>query len=963
MSANCRIRTAALSFALLILAGPVAAQVQTGEIFGKVTDATRAVVPGVTVTIESPALIQPQSAVTTATGAYRFPSIPIGHYTVRFVLDGFKTLVRDGIVITTGFNAEIDVQLEVSGVAEVLVVSGRSPVVDTKSTTLATNVTRQALEMIPSARDPWVILQQTPGIVMNQENVGGNKSGQQSQFFARGSDTNQTWSLEGATITDRAAAASPSYYDFDSFAEIQIQTGGADASIQGGGVSVNMITRSGSNQFRGSARVHDANERFESDNVSSDLRAQGATSGNPITNILEYGAEVGGPISRDKAWFWAAAARNDITVGVLNFFKDTGDCAALTALNANTFPTNVVRGCLNDDTATLSNVNGKLNYQWNNHHKSTFFYGRSSKVRNAATAGPYNPPPTTYRQRTTGAGTFQGQHQWMVSGHLMLEGKYTYLDNGFVFDYHDDSLKNVQPTYDLGTQMWGRSGQRSADLRPTTDVRADGTYFLSGFGGGDHALKFGLQYLRTPSENDAEFGGGAVAVFNYGAPYSVMLVQPGVLRMNQWQWSAYLQDSYKVKRATINAGVRWDRQADEALPARIPAHPFAPALLPAVDFHGATSGVVFNTVSPRLGVTYDLLGDNHTVLKAAFARYYGIGNSTSQYFALSQGATLGFYWNDTNQDGFVQPNEIQFARGFAVNPPTYYNPSNPSVRTQRTTVSPSLGSDRTDEWLVRIDREVVENLGVSASYIHRRYSNFSDTFRIGVTSDQYTAVTWTPPAATCPADANCPAVTYYQRATPLPLDSVVRNTSQYRRYNGIELTATKRYAGKWMLAFAMTWNDTRQYWPSAADVMDPTNVASQDGRQYGTVNARWVGKLSGAYLMPFGFMGSAFFNFRQGFPFNPVVQSPQRTGQGGRVNVFVEPVASERYPALHQLDVRVDRAVQVGKLRVTVAACVFNVLNDATVLGRNARQNSPTANYVTSILAPRVARFDLQVRF
>src|SRR4051812_32263943 len=145
----------------LVCAMPAAAQVSTGEVFGKVTDGTGAVLPGVTVTLSGPALIQPQTTVTAASGAYRFPRIPIGTYSVAFELTGFKKSVRDGIIIQAGFNAEIDTKLEISTVQETVTVSGESPVVDTRSTQLSASFSRDALETIPTARDPWVILQQT----------------------------------------------------------------------------------------------------------------------------------------------------------------------------------------------------------------------------------------------------------------------------------------------------------------------------------------------------------------------------------------------------------------------------------------------------------------------------------------------------------------------------------------------------------------------------------------------------------------------------------------------------------------------------------------------------------------------------------------------------------------------------------------------------------------------------------
>ncbi len=296
-------RVSVLVYLVLFAAAlPAAAQVSTGEIFGRASDGTGAVLPGVTVTLSGPALIQPQTTVTVETGAYRFPRIPIGTYTVAFELTGFKKTVREGIVIQAGFNAEIDAKMEISTVQETVTVSGISPVVDTRSTTLSASYSKEALEKIPTARDPWVILEQTPGMIMSGSNVGGNLSGQQTSFSALGSSSNQQWNIDGAVISDIASGnSSPTYYDFDSFDEIQITTGGSDASQQGAGVQINFVTKSGGNSLRGSSRFFDTNQKFEANNITTAQRDLGASGGNPIQDIQDYGIEVGGPIKKRRS--------------------------------------------------------------------------------------------------------------------------------------------------------------------------------------------------------------------------------------------------------------------------------------------------------------------------------------------------------------------------------------------------------------------------------------------------------------------------------------------------------------------------------------------------------------------------------------------------------------------------------------------------------------------------------------
>lgn len=163
----------ALVLSTFVSAGAAVAQTQTGEIYGKVTDQSGAVMPGTTVTLTSPAVLQPQSTIAAASGSYRFPNLQIGVYAVTFELTGFKRVIRTEVRIQAGFNAEVNGRLELSSLQETVTVTGESPIIDIRSNTLGTNFGKELLEKIPSARDPWVILEQTPGMVMSVQNVGG----------------------------------------------------------------------------------------------------------------------------------------------------------------------------------------------------------------------------------------------------------------------------------------------------------------------------------------------------------------------------------------------------------------------------------------------------------------------------------------------------------------------------------------------------------------------------------------------------------------------------------------------------------------------------------------------------------------------------------------------------------------------------------------------------------------------
>jgi hypothetical protein len=598
-----------------VRAGAVTAQT-SGEIFGKVSDSSGGVMPGVTVTLSGPALITPQSTVSLESGAYRFPSIPIGLYSVTFELPGFKRFVRQNVRIETGFNAEINVALEVSAVEETVTVSAAGPVVDTRSTTTGQTFNREMLERIPSARDPWVVLEQTPGIIMNQQNVGGNKSGQQSTFIAHGTGNNEVWNVDGGNVTDMAASASSLYFDFDAFEEIQVQTGGSDASVQSSGVSVNLVTRSGGNTLRGSGRFYVVDNDMQGDNITPELQAQGAGFGNPIKNIKDYGFEFGGPIVRNKAWYWGSAGLNDIEVGVVGFTVPGGD------------PNDP--DDLFTDLTKLKTYNAKLQYQWDRAHKSTVLYFFNDKVRNARGAAPNFAPEATFRQ-TAPVHNIKASHQWIPSNQLTVEFQgFSMPNGGFKLNFHDESLIDVQAAIDLATNMNFRSNQFNDNRRPQTELRADANYFLSALLGGDHATKFGVGYRDNPVGFTAIRGGRARSRFRNGVAVEADLYRDSNTERAIKQYYGYIQDSYSRGKLTINGGVRADYQDDEALPSSVPANPIIPDVLPAVNFPGADSGVSFFDVSPRLGVTYDLRGNGKTILKSNYAIYWEPGSTTAQ---------------------------------------------------------------------------------------------------------------------------------------------------------------------------------------------------------------------------------------------------------------------------------------------------------------------------------------------
>ncbi len=1004
--------------ALLATSALASAQGQTGEIFGKVTDSSGAVLPGVTVTVTGPVLLQPLTAVTGETGTFQFPRIAIGTYSVKFELAGFKTVVNQGIIVTIGFSAAVNAQLGISTVQETITVTGESPIVDTKATGTKQTFTNELLQSIPSARDPWVILQQTAGIAMDRENVGGNMSGQQSNYVSRGGNpTNNKWSLDGIDITDMSATgSSPSYYDFDAFEEMTITTGGVDVTQQTGGVGINLVTKSGSDRFKGSTRFYVTDEKFESQNVTDTLRTQGATSGNPIQNIKDYGFEMGGPLKKGRAWVWGSFGKQTVDVGVVGFFQPTAACQAFkTSSVALASSIETVNGCLNTDRTLLQTTNLKAEIALFKGNKVTLFNNFAKKERNARGAGDLNPIETTTPQGAvpesfgkrwwnTGPNpTFKFGDQWVVSDRLLVDVTYAHVGNNFTLGFHSPELRDVEPTFIIATGLNGRSGGESVFIRPVNSVNLNANYFLPSKMGSDHALKFGGYWRDSNTTSISHRGGFGTVRFPTSVDNNcaiqatgcqVDLVRDGNSVYDLLNYSAFVQDTVTHNRLTLQLGLRYDYNKDVAAASSITANPLGGSWLPSLNFPGADPGVAFNNFSPRLGLTYDISGNGKTQVRANWATYYGqVGNGgVAGSINPVAATTLRYPWVDANNNKVADAGEIILSAN-PIAASTNWSAANPANTVSANTVDPNLRNDKTQEFILGVDREIGAGFAVGASYIWRKYSDFSWEDRVGFTSGDWAATTFTPAATACPgADGtrvnagSCSSVTYYQPLFQQPSVVFETNIPDFNRtFNGFEITGRKRLAHHWLMNTSFGFNSTIVdfgSFPGSASQSsgtsgtipiseDPTNRALRQGYQYDYltsgsgvgnvyVNAKWLFKVSGMYQAPFGVNVSAFYNARQGYPFERGILSPTRANGAGTVFVVLDPVGESRLPNFQNVDFHIERPIRVGTLRFVPSLDVFNLGNLNTIQAIRGTQNAANANQVQALLAPRVMRFGIK---
>ncbi len=419
--------------------------------------------------------------------------------------------------------------------------------------------------------------------------------------------------------------------------------------------------------------------------------------------------------------------------------------------------------------------------------------------------------------------------------------------------------------------------------------------------GGDHAFKIGGYWRDNYSFGQTRVGGDATARFptaadlasaNDCATYNFATQTGCQVDTRRWGQSvydlkniaAYVQDTITHNRVTLQLGIRYDQNHDQALASTVPASMILPTILPAVSFAGADPDIVFHNFSPRLGFTYDVTGDGKTLFKSNFAIYWGQvgdGGISSQLNPVTA-VTARYAWIDANHDTAVQPNEIYDSKGVLLlaggNPANFlsetgnWNPANPGSPTTLNTIDPNLKNDRTDEFIVGVDRQVGAGFAVGGNYIWRRYVNcFSNACPgwaplNGVATDgsSYRAVQYTAPAASCPAGASCPTLTYYEPIAQLGTISTETNIDGFdRTFNGVELTGRRRLSNHWLMNTSFSYNSTiMNYGPGSytgngtgGSPGDPTNIAQRNGYQYDYltggsgignvfVNAKWLSSTS-----------------------------------------------------------------------------------------------------------------------
>jgi hypothetical protein len=694
---------------VLVFAMGLAAQVRTGNVYGRITDSEGNPLPGVTVTLSGPA-IAPMTTVTTAAGIYRFPSVPPSTtYEIAAELVGFKKEVRTNVIVQVGANVDIAIVLEVGTLEESITVVAMTPVVETKKTTVGVNIDKEALQSLPTARDPWTVIQLAPSVMVDRENIGGNESGQQSGFIARGDTSgarvsgnqgaNNIWAVDGIDITDPAAlGGSALYYDFDMFEEFNVTVGGAaDVTVQTGGIALNMVTRRGGNRMSLAGRFYLTDGFFQSENMTDELRAQGVLDTNKIQNIKDFGFNAGGPIIKDKLWWWGAYGVQNIFVWTLP--SRTGIGVVTPAAQSK---------------SDLNNYNFKLNAQILPNNRFEALITSGAKEMLGRNASPSKPEGDYQKGKYYwGSPIIKLQDEHVFGNNFFVSLKYSFNDAGFGWRPVPDPNVANPIVYDLTLAKYvpWQSGMIASwssygVSRPRNNYQVQGSYFNDTLLNASHEFKFGAEYSHKEQSTNSTGTGYIQGFLTYRNYNSVQLDtnydgERTVAEMAGWQrlyiprlsgsasvaqqFAAYVQDTIVKGRFTLTLGLRYDKQWSSqgaytrlAAPVDQPAWQSAfsseasaiiDAAIPNVDVEpvkgsanvldGENRPYQWNVLSPRIGLTWDIFGDGKTVARLALSQYgdiMGVG-----WYTVSPTGTGGsFYpwWFDGNADSKVDWNEL-----------------------------------------------------------------------------------------------------------------------------------------------------------------------------------------------------------------------------------------------------------------------------------------------------------------
>jgi hypothetical protein len=968
-----RIVDSALFASLLLLPGVASAQ---STIAGAVRDTTGAVLPGVTVEVSSPVLIEKiRAAVTDGQGRYSVVELRPGAYVVTFSLAGFRTVRREGIEVVANASVPINAELQVGAVEETITVAGATPVVDVQQAGQRQVLNRETLDALPSARqyvNAGVVM---PGIKLTGPTMGGTTSTiLQSYLIARGrSASENTMEVDGMDVRSPRGDNQQAVNNFAMAQEVTYQINAISADAAGGGVRITMIPREGGNTFAGDVFVSGMHHAWQSDNITPALQARGLPTPDATRHMYEITPAFGGRIIRDRLWFFGSGRLNRALLAPAGARYADG------------------RPGYNDTRA--DNLSGRITWQATPRNKLTVYHDQAFRYQSHYTgrAGQdWETVPTIF---PTGH-NFVENVKWTstATNRLLLEGGYS--SHGY-----KNGLNVPQPGVlkERGTPEWYASASRT-DLVLGTTTTAGGNGCCNFFRQpshvvqsamsyvtGSHSFKTGIQWRTGGVDVTAEENNGALQQrYRNRVPDSVSVAaQPSHTRA--WvspDIGVYAQDAWTIKRFTLNAGVRFEHWRGEIRATDMPAGRFV-AARSVETFQPLPT---FNDVNPRLSAVYDLFGNARTALKVSASRYvaqYGAGVHVSQFNPISTASDVRNWFDcalvpgtstcsgsvlSTNRDDIAQDNEIgpSNIRNFGTSPARR--------------ADPDLKREFNWDYSLSVQHELAPRIALIGAWYHTRFGNLQGLRNVLVDVADYA-----PFQVANPLDTR-EMITVYNlnRAKQGQVDNVVRASEINRRtYNGFEATMQARLpkggtlVGGWFAERTVSVTcDTND--PNPLRFCDQTGKLHQELGRVAALPFRHEFKLALSSPLPWDFKGALSVTsfpgvggFLLGTASDPVSYLtidwvvPADLFPGGRtqsVTVALNPPGSRYLPRFSQVDASVKRTIRAGRTQIEPGVAVFNLLNSSVVL-QEIRTFGPALGQPLNTLQGRFLKLEVLFKF
>ncbi len=941
------------------------AQINPAHLTGIVKDAQGAVLPGVTVTATSPALLGAQSVTSEAGGEFRFPSLPSGTYTLTFELSGFQTQKRESITLTTGQTLSIDTTLQLASLSETITVSGQAPVVDKQATAVGYVQTTAQLTGVPTSTDLWGALAQTPGVRMQGVDVGGSHKSQQSGYEAFGV-VNQARVMTDGVDTTEGSGGAGFYQDFFAQNEVAVSAAGQDVSMNTPGAAIISTIKSGGNSFSGLENLAYEPGKFVGNNIDDATSARGFT-GQPNLLFYEGHADLGGPIVHDKLWFYAAYNHFKINKAVSGISQD-----------------------LATDLGIFDNFTTKESYKLSNKDTLVGYYQWGKKQKPLRGIGVTTPAESALAQASP-SWAYNGRWQRTWSNRLFTEVNigefgYTFPEQPNVPFATNPPRHDNATGFDSGAGWLNAAGATGPFVLSRGKPQAFGnlTYFLP-TSHGTHDLKFGFEFMNDRSTNTANGTSGPLLYFDSnGAPSQVRVTDYGDPATFGTAWtqasdydrhySAYAQDRFSVSdRITLTYGLRYDHQRPYYTGAN--RQPTITSVWSATTVPGATL-LTADNVAPRVGVSWDAAGDSKSVVKAFYGRFYF--NFADNLAGADPGGPnyKDYVFNDPNGNGlFDGPSEL----GNVVN----------SFGGTSTTVDQNLKNAYTDEFDLSFDRQFWGESAFRIAYVRKMEKNLYTTIntaRIGA----YTVPTPTTVSIQNFDTGVAGPQNYTLFDIPASLAGVVTNQitnipdslgGSSWTYDTLEFAFNKRfgtglfvnasYDYQWRKDLRQAANNSGSPSPSNSNLnSDPIGTVGAAcsmyfAQVYPTVGAlqkttTWDTHVSARYEFKYGIGAAVNYSGQSGWPYARIITA--KLPNAGSVAFFSDNLDTSRNDNIQLLALRVDKSVTINKVKITGMLDLFNALNTNAVTNFNI-VNGTKFNLINATVDPRTAQVGIRLSF